>query len=161
MTHLKKFCFTLLGSLSLLLVSLSACAMPRIIQSQGSNQILKLAESAKAGDATNQNALGLLYLTGATPNYVKGLYWLKKSAKQGNPTAQYNLGLIYKNGYGKIKADYNQSKHWFSQSANQGYKLAQNGLSTLGQKANALTEKPKQAINWVENKFDPYRIDSQ
>lgn len=163
MTHIKKLCFTLLGSLSLLLIDLPVSAMPRMLP--GQSQIQQLAKSASAGNATDQNALGLLYLTGATPNYAKGLYWLNKSAKQGNPTAQYNLGLIYQKGFGKIKPDYSKAKFWLTQSSNQGYKLAQNSLASLNHLATDLagnlTEKSDQAANWIANRLDPYRIDSQ
>ena len=162
---MKKLSLTFISCLSFFLVSVSAQALPRYFQSHLTSQIAQLTKSAAAGSAENQNALGLLYLTGPTPNYTKGLYWLNKSAKQGNSKAQYNLGLIYKKGYGSIKADYSKSKYWLTRSSNNGYKLAQSSLASLNQLgsnlAGNLSEKSDRAVNWVENKLDPYRIDSQ
>ncbi len=59
--------------------------------------------AAKAGDATAQTAVGLLYYqggNGAEPDYAKAFFWLHKAADQGVYVAQRRVAEMYLAGQG-------------------------------------------------------------
>ena len=58
--------------------------------------------AAAQGDATAENALGLLYDSGrgTAQDEILALHWFQLSAAQGNAYAENNVGYIYDTGRG-------------------------------------------------------------
>lgn len=85
----------------------------------------ELRKSAEAGDASAQNALGLLYYEGrgVPQSYRQAKEWFEKAAKLGRAGAQVNLGTLYLSGKGAPQSD-QMALFWFSRAAEQGDALA-------------------------------------
>jgi TPR repeat protein len=89
--------------------------------------LVKLKQSAEAGDMYSQAALGHLYLFGDRVDLgdsvgqsdIEAFKWIQKAAKQGVPAAQGWLGKMYSEGL-SVKGDYKQAYFWLSLSAIQG-----------------------------------------
>ena len=66
-----------------------------------------LLQEARAGDASAQFKLGLMYSIGwGVPKDEKlAVEWYRKAADQGDADAQFNLGVMYDNGRGVPKDD--------------------------------------------------------
>jgi TPR repeat protein len=59
--------------------------------------------AAQQGDASAEQALGLLYfngLAGITQSYAEAVKWYTLAAEQGLAFAQSELGVLYANGQG-------------------------------------------------------------
>lgn len=95
----------------------------------------ELHKKAKEGDASSENRLGSLYLTGNAilkPDPVRAVYWFSRSAEQGFAMGQFNLGLCYDQGIGVENADTYQALKWYRKAADQGLFQAQiNAAYTL------------------------------
>jgi len=65
-----------------------------------SNTLDDLRNSAQAGDAEAQNAMGLAYKNGreVPADYAQAATWFQKAANQNNPAAAKNLGLMFAEG---------------------------------------------------------------
>ena len=65
-------------------------------------ELVKLFEAAKQGDATAQERVGRLYLDGPERerDERKAFYWARRAALSGERDAQYTLGEIYESGRG-------------------------------------------------------------
>lgn len=63
---------------------------------------LRFLKAAEAGDATAQDYVGFMYMSGwgVELNYNEALKWLEKAVSQGNAWGQNHLGLMYYNGTG-------------------------------------------------------------
>lgn len=90
----------------------------------------ELRKSAEAGDASAQNALGLLYYKGkgVSQSYRQAKEWFEKAAKQGRAGAQVNLGTLYLSGEGAPQSA-EMALFWFSRAAGHEDALA---LAKLG-----------------------------
>ena len=66
------------------------------------NSLDELRNSAQAGDAEAQNAMGLAYKNGreVPADYAQAATWFQKAADQNNPAAAKNLGLMFAEGLG-------------------------------------------------------------
>lgn len=101
---------------------------------------LTAAESVRAiqmaaikGDATSQNALGVMYAhgIGVLRNYVRAEYWFKKAADQRYGAALYHLGVLYKAGPDGIHQDLSKANDYFTASALAGFRPTMNQLADL------------------------------
>lgn len=82
----------------------------------------QLTQTAEAGQAPAQYALGRLYRDGGPveKNHLRSVIWLTQAAKQGDRRAMYALGKLY-----LAEDDLSTAMRWFQQSAELGYTLAQ------------------------------------
>jgi hypothetical protein len=95
--------------------------------------------AAEKGDASSQNALGVMYAKGIgmPVNYVRAAYWFTKSADQRYAAAIYHLGVLYKAGPNGIKQDLARANNYFTASALAGYRPTMNQLHELLNQADA------------------------
>jgi hypothetical protein len=81
------------------------------------NNLEQLRQLAGRGDATAENALGLLYAQGdekqaVKPDDAEAAAWFTKAAEHGNVSAQYKLGLLYWGGHHGLPKDTNKAYFW-------------------------------------------------
>jgi TPR repeat protein len=90
------------------------------------NDIYSVRESAAAGDAQAQFALGNLYFSGVgvPQDYGQALLWFTRSANQGFAPAQNQLGYMYQHKFG-VPRDYKRAVAYYRSAAKQGYALGQ------------------------------------
>ncbi len=71
-------------------------------QQQVPEELVKLFEAAKQGDATAQERVGRLYLDGTARDRDerKAFFWTRRAALSGDRQAQYTLGQMYETGRG-------------------------------------------------------------
>lgn len=77
------------------------------------DQLLQLAQQ---GNASAENALGLLYAQGDDKHSIEqdeseAANWFTKAAEHGSSAAQYKLGLLYWGGHG-VPKDINKAYFW-------------------------------------------------
>ena len=101
--------------------------------------VLAVEMAARKGDASSQNALGVMYAKGigVPTNYVRAAYWFQKSADQRYAAAIYHLGVLYKAGPAGIKQDLARADNLFTASALAGYRPTMNQLRELLSTADA------------------------
>jgi TPR repeat protein len=101
---------------------------------------LTAAESVRAiqtaalrGDASSQNALGVMYAhgIGVLRNYVRAESWFKKAGDQRFGAALYHLGVLYKVGPAGIHQDLSKANDYFTASALAGFRPTMNQLGDL------------------------------
>ena len=107
--------------------------------------------SASQGKADGQNALGVMYLSGAgvTRDTAEALRWFRLSAAQGYAEAQYDLGEMYQNGEG-IAEDDAEALRLFRASAAQGNADGQKALGTMYEFGIGVTKDPSEALRWYK-----------
>lgn len=95
--------------------------------------------AALRGDASSQNALGVMYAKGigVVRNFVRAQYWFQKSADQRYGAALYHLGVLYKKGPEGIHPDLAKANDYFTASALAGFKPTMNQLGDLIDRAAA------------------------
>ncbi len=101
--------------------------------------VLLIQMAAQKGDASSQNALGVMYAKGyGVPlNYVRAAYWFTKSADQRFAAAIYSLGVLYQKGPTGIRQDLAKANNYFTASALAGYRPTMNQLQDLLNAADA------------------------
>lgn len=85
--------------------------------SVSSTNVQQLRELAARGDASAENALGLLYAQGDEKQAIKpddgeAAAWFTKAAEHGDVSAQYKLGLLYWGGHHGLPKDANKAYFW-------------------------------------------------
>ena len=107
--------------------------------------------SAKEGDSSAQNNLGLMYDNGngVVQNYKEAVKWYRKAAEQGFSSAQNNLGIMYKNGKGVVQ-NYIKAHMYYNLAASQGNKSAQKNRDIVEKKMTAgqIKKARKMAEKW-------------
>src|SRR5579863_9873179 len=88
--------------------------------------------AAKAGDASCQNYLGVLYSDGkgVKEDQAQAVHWFRLAADQGNAAGACNLGYAYETGEGVAK-DLQQAEKWYQVAAEKGLALAQARLGLI------------------------------
>ena len=88
------------------------------------NDFNSVRESAAAGDAQAQFALGNYYFSGVgvPQDYSQALLWFTKSANQDFAPAQNQLGYMYQHKFG-VPRDYKRAVAYYRSAAKQGYVL--------------------------------------
>ncbi len=101
--------------------------------------VLLIQMAAQKGDASSQNALGVMYAKGfgVSLNYVRAAYWFTKAADQRYAAAIYHLGVLYKSGPTGIRQDLAKASNYFTASALAGYRPTMNQLQDLLNAADA------------------------
>ena len=109
----------------------------------------ELRKSAEAGDASAQNALGLLYYEGkgVPQNYGQAKEWFEKAAKQGRSGAQVNLGTLYLHGEGAPQSAH-MALFWFERAAAQRDALAFAKLGRMYERGQGVPQDFIQAQMW-------------
>ena len=71
-------------------------------QQQVPEELVKLFEAAKRGDAAAQERIGRLYLDGPerARDERKAFFWTRQAALSGDRNAQYTLAQMYESGRG-------------------------------------------------------------
>jgi TPR repeat protein len=71
-------------------------------QQQIPEELVKLFEAAKQGDAAAQERIGRLYLDGPerARDERKAFFWMRRAALSGDGNAQYTLAQMYERGRG-------------------------------------------------------------
>lgn len=91
---------------------------------------MHLLAASKAGLATAQNDLGLLYLSGnlSEADPVAAAAWFTRAAKSGFSAAQNNLATLYERGLG-VDTNLNNAGELYGLAANQGHGPATTALA--------------------------------
>ncbi|HEX9136270.1 MAG TPA: tetratricopeptide repeat protein, partial [Nitrospirota bacterium] len=119
-------------ALSIVCLTMSACtgtkpAMDTATNNRGEYEANaeELRKSAEEGDASAQNALGLLYSggRGVPQDSRQAKQWFEKAAEQRHAGAQVNLGTLYLRGDGAPESE-QMALFWFSRAAAQRDALA-------------------------------------
>lgn len=120
----------------------------RKVMQQRWPELTGLLDSAFAGKADAQSALGHLLLEGFYGRDVNlGIEWLEKAAQNGNSSAAYSLGRLFQYG-NPVPADVPRASRWYERADELGNACAAERLATI-----ALDAKPPdydQAIKWYE-----------
>ena len=111
--------------------------------------IKKIEQQAKQGDAGAQYELGLMYAKGegVPQDYIKAIVWFQKAAEQGNSTAQNLLGFTYLRGHG-VSHDYTKAIKWFQKAAKQNINEAQFNLGNMYDKGLGVPQDFEEAYFW-------------
>jgi uncharacterized protein len=109
----------------------------------------ELRKSAEAGDASAQNALGLLYYQGkgVPQSYAQAKEWFERAAKQGRAGAQVNLGTLYLHGDGAPQSAH-MALFWFERAAVQRNALAFAKLGRMYERGQGVSQDLIQAQMW-------------
>lgn len=95
-------------------------------------ELVKLFEAAKQGDATAQERVGRLYLDG--PEHErderKAFYWTRRAAFSGERGAQFTLGGMYEKGRG-VARNVIGAYVWYSIAVNSGNLFAREARNRL------------------------------
>lgn len=88
-------------------------------------ELVKLFEAAKQGDATAQQRVGRLYLDGPerARDERKAFYWIRRAALSSDRNAQYALGEMYERGRG-VTRNVVGAYVWYSIATSSGNPLA-------------------------------------
>jgi TPR repeat protein len=142
--------------LSIVCLTMSACADNMPVADPSANQQAQyeataneLRKSAKAGDASAQNRLGLLYCEGkgVPQNYRQGKQWFEEAAKHGHSGAQVNLGTLYLHGDGAPQSS-QMALFWFRRAAEQKDALAFAKLGLMYAQGRGVLQDFIQAYMW-------------
>ena len=148
--------FTIPLVLSIVCLTMSACAGSQPAVDTSTNMraeyeapAKELRKSAEGGDASAQNALGLLYYEGkgVPQDYRQAKQWFEEAAKQGHAGAQVNLGTLYLNGDGAPESE-QMALFWFSRAAAQRDALAFAKLGRMYERGRGVSQDLIQAHMW-------------
>lgn len=115
-------------------------------QSEISEEMLALIQSAKQGNAAAQNNLGWMYQQNEG-NIHEANVWYRRSAEQGYSHAQNNIGAIYQNGLGVEQND-SEAVKWYRKAAEQNNILAQYNLGCMYRNGRGVDQNDNEAIFW-------------
>ncbi|HWA92823.1 MAG TPA: tetratricopeptide repeat protein [Rhizomicrobium sp.] len=89
--------------------------------------------AALRGDASSQNALGVMYAhgIGVLKNFVRAEFWFRKAGDQRFGAALYHLGVLYKVGPDGIHQDLSKANDYMTASALAGFRPTMNQLGDL------------------------------
>jgi uncharacterized protein len=105
----------------------------RLSKNNDDATVLRLcAAPAKAGDASCQDMLGMLYADGrgVARDFAVAFHWFQLAAAQGNITAEFNLGRAYELGEGVAK-NLAEAEKLYAKSAQAGMPYAQWRLGVI------------------------------
>lgn len=95
-------------------------------------ELVKLFEAAKQGDAKAQERVGRLYLDGPerARDERKAFYWIRRAAISGDRNAQYTLGRMYESGRG-VKSNVIVAYVWYKIAMASGSDMAREAHGNL------------------------------
>ncbi len=101
-------------------------------QRQVPEELVKLFQAAKQGDAAAQERVGRLYLDGPerARDERKAFYWTRRAALSGDRNAQITVARMYESGRG-VKQNQIGAYVWYSVAATSGSEPAREALSRL------------------------------
>jgi TPR repeat protein len=114
------------------------------------DEVERILNLAKQGNADAQNRLGLIYYNGegVAKNYEEAAYWFRQAAEKGHASAQVDLGNMYCDGLG-VTQDYVQAVSCFKKAAEQGFPMAQNDLGTMYRDGLGVAQNYEEALKWL------------
>jgi uncharacterized protein len=142
--------------LSIVYLTISACAGTKLAVDTAKNNraeyeanAKELRKSAEEGDASAQNALGLLYYggKGVPQDSRQAKQWFEKAAEQGHAGAQVNLGTLYLHGDGAPESE-QMALFWFSRAAAQRDALAFAKLGRMYERGRGVSQDLIQGHMW-------------
>lgn len=115
------------------------------------DEIKRLEELVKQGDADAMTRLGYMYQTGkgVLQDYEKAKELYEKAANLGNAGAMNNLGTMYYLGQG-VSQDYSKAKEWFEQLANLEVADAMNNLGCMYESGKGVSQDYEKAKELYE-----------
>ena len=118
------------------------------------NEIKRLEELVKQGDADAMVRLGFMYDSGkgVPQNFEKAKELYEQAANLGNAGAMNNLGTMYYFGQG-VPRDYSKAKDWFEQSAILGNDIAMVNLGAMYEYGPAVSQDFEKAKKWYEEAY--------
>jgi hypothetical protein len=101
-------------------------------QQQVPEELVKLFQAAKQGDAAAQERVGRLYLDGPerARDERKAFYWTRRAALSGDRNAQITVARMYESGRG-VKQNPIGAYVWYSVAVTSGSEPAREALSHL------------------------------
>jgi hypothetical protein len=125
-------------------------------------ELEKLLNLAKQGNADAQNRLGRMYYDGegVAKNYEEAARWLRQAAQQGLASAQFDLGDMYCDGLG-VDKDYAQAVSWIRKAAEQGLPVAQNHLGTMYDEGLGVAQSYEESVKWYRKAAEQGDADGQ
>jgi uncharacterized protein len=148
--------FNILLVLSIVCLTMSACADVKPAMDTSKNNRAEyeasaneLRKSAEEGDASAQNALGLLYYggKGVPQDSGQAKQWFEKAAEQGHAGARVNLGTLYLHGDGAQQSE-QMALFWFGRAAAQRDALAFAKLGRMYERGRGVSRDLIQAHMW-------------
>ncbi len=118
---------------------------------------------ADQGDATAQNALGLMYQAGnglPGPDGKQAAEWFRRSAAQGNTAAALNLGRLYFDGTA-IPRDYAAAAEWSRKAAEHGDAVAERMLGSRYQFGQGVPQSMADAVDWYRKAAEQGDVEAQ
>ena len=143
-------------ALSIVCLTMSACTGTKPAIDTATNNraeyeanAKELRKTAEEGDASAQNALGLLYYggRGVPQDSRQAKQWFEKAAEQGHAGAQVNLGTLYLHGHGAPQSA-QMALFWFRGAAEQGDALAFAKLGLMYAQGRGVLQDYIQAHMW-------------
>ena len=103
-----------------------------MVEAMSPQDLEKIWEKARQGDAKTQFLLGGMYKWGlrVPKDLTEAAEWYRLAAEQGHAQAQVGLGWMYDKGEGVLENSQEAAK-WYRLAANQGNANAQNNLALL------------------------------
>ena len=118
------------------------------------DEVKRLEELVKQGDADAMTRLGEMYQTGkgVLQNFEKAQELYEEATNLGNAGAMNNLGIMYYFGQG-VSQDYSKAKERFEQSAILGCDIAMVNLGAMYEYGQAVLQDHGQAKKWYEEAY--------
>ena len=118
------------------------------------DEVKRLEELVKQGDADAMTRLGHMYQTGkgVLQNFEKAQELYEEATNLGNAGAMNNLGIMYYFGQG-VSQDYSKAKERFEQSAILGCDIAMVNLGAMYEYGQAVLQDHGQAKKWYEEAY--------
>jgi serine/threonine protein kinase len=101
-------------------------------QQQVPEELVKLFQAAKQGDAASQERVGRLYLEGPerARDERKAFYWTRRAALSGDRNAQFTVARMYESGRG-VPQNQIGAYVWYSVAATSGSQPASEALNRV------------------------------
>lgn len=124
---------------------------PQVTTAAPSENMARLAEKARAGNADAQYQLARAYRfgKGVKKDQAQAFKWYHAAAKKGHDKAQFNLSVMYLNGQG-VKANPAEAVRWMERAAEQGNPNAQYRMGDYAEKGVGMRKDPDFAVQWYE-----------
>ena len=126
-----------------------------LLRGDYASALSELRPLAEQGDASSQNALGVIYTftsgLDVPQDYAEAAKWFRKAAEQGHAVAQANLANLYTKGQG-VPQDYVQAHLWWNLAGAKGDVWNLKNRDSVAEKMTPaqIAEAEKLAREWTE-----------
>ena len=124
-------------------------ALPASAQEEVNAAIAGWHEAAKAGLASAQHNLGMMYEggRGVAQSDAESAKWFKLAAEQGHAPAECYLGIMFDEGRGVERSDA-EAMQWYTKSAEKGFAQAQFYLGNMYESGRGVAKDDVAAAQW-------------